>query len=427
MKNIMALLIAGAISLGGNAFAKDIIINDKGSVSIGDTLPKSLPGIYSRGLHIVNKAASQGKTVAGLRLEVAGKVDGGITSAYNADNSTGGLYVGTLSKHYLTLGTNSIGRLTITPDGHVGIGTYGALQPLHVQGNAYVYGKLGVGVASPANNLQVSGASALFSSDNGDFNVLISKKRESDNGSIVFQNNYTGRAQLGLVTDDNFHIQVSADGKKYNDALLINHNNGHIAVGSDNSASARFTIDDKDGGNALKAVSYNNGYSLIATKDGNGGAVLISKLDTGKGRSLHIVHNGSDPVMIIENSDAKLMVVDSNGNIGMGTAAPQGTLDVTGQIYQRGDQLYAKYVFEPDYRLESIKENAAFMRNNKHLKSMPQPATDAEGKEVIEIGSHYRGIVEELQKAHIYIEQLHSQMEEQNKRILLLEDRLSKN
>jgi hypothetical protein len=114
------------------------------------------------------------------------------------------------------------------------------------------------------------------------------------------------------------------------------------------------------------------------------------------------------------------------GNVGIGTVDPQGTLDVNGSIYQRGSELHADYVFEPNYRLESITEHTEFMWKNKCLKAIPKAKVDENGQEIIEVGAHRRGIVEELEKAHIYIEQLHKQIntiEERNKEI---EERLAK-
>ncbi len=81
------------------------------------------------------------------------------------------------------------------------------------------------------------------------------------------------------------------------------------------------------------------------------------------------------------------------GTVGIGTTSPQGKLDVNGSIYQRGSQLHADYVFEDNYKLESIREYAEFMWKNKHLKGIPKAWVDDQGQE----------IVEELEKAHIYI------------------------
>ncbi|MHC4559480.1 MAG: hypothetical protein ACYTFW_17960 [Planctomycetota bacterium] len=98
------------------------------------------------------------------------------------------------------------------------------------------------------------------------------------------------------------------------------------------------------------------------------------------------------------------------GNVGIGTLNPNGKLDVNGSIYQRGSSLHADYVFEPDYQLESIDEHSEFMWMNKHLKAIPKSEVDEGGREILEVGAHRKGIVEELEKAHIYIEQLHNRL-----------------
>jgi hypothetical protein len=118
------------------------------------------------------------------------------------------------------------------------------------------------------------------------------------------------------------------------------------------------------------------------------------------------------------NSSATERVrIDKDGNVGIGTLTPQGKLDVNGSIYQSGGVLHADYVFEDEYQLESIDEHAAFMWQNKHLKAIPKATIDKNGDEYVEVGAHRKGIVEELEKAHIYIDQL-------NMRINALESRL---
>lgn len=102
------------------------------------------------------------------------------------------------------------------------------------------------------------------------------------------------------------------------------------------------------------------------------------------------------------------LVVTTTGNVGIGTSIPAGKLDVYGSIYQSGGLLHADYVFQPEYKLESIEEHAEFMWQNKHLKAIPKAAVNARGDEVVDVGSHRRGIVEELEKAHIYIEHLNA-------------------
>ena len=112
---------------------------------------------------------------------------------------------------------------------------------------------------------------------------------------------------------------------------------------------------------------------------------------------------------------------DSAGNVGIGTTDPNGKLDVNGSIYQRGSSLHADYVFEAGYELESIDEHSEVMWQNKYLPAIPKARRDENGREILEIGAHRKGIVEELEKAHIYIEQLHKQNKTLEERVAALE------
>jgi len=83
---------------------------------------------------------------------------------------------------------------------------------------------------------------------------------------------------------------------------------------------------------------------------------------------------------------------------------------VNGAIYQRGGVLHADYVFEPGYRLESIEEHQRYAWEHKRLPGIAGRTVDGQGQEVVELGASQRGIVEELEKAHIYIGQLNDQL-----------------
>ena len=109
------------------------------------------------------------------------------------------------------------------------------------------------------------------------------------------------------------------------------------------------------------------------------------------------------------------------GNVGIGTPTPAGKLDVNGSIFQRGAVLFADYVFEPTYTLESIEEHADFMWNNKHLPAVGARKVDEQGREIVEIGARMRGLLEELEKAHIYISTLNVKVTEKDERVAKLE------
>lgn len=84
--------------------------------------------------------------------------------------------------------------------------------------------------------------------------------------------------------------------------------------------------------------------------------------------------------------------------------AVDGDVVVTGSITP-------DYVFEPDFELESIAAHAEFMWREKHLPAVPAARANGEGKGVVDLGARSQGALEELEKAHIYIEQLHQRIQ----------------
>jgi len=162
------------------------------------------------------------------------------------------------------------------------------------------------------------------------------------------------------------------------------------------------------------ASGYNSvaiGYHTIASGDYS--TTIGSSIIAAGNHSFGIGLNSTSYTI----NDAYTMAI-MGGEVGIGTTTPQGTLDVNGAIYQRGGLLHADYVFTDDYLLESIEEHSEFMWNRKHLPAVPKAKKDEEGSDIIEWGEHNRGMLEELEKAHVYIDQLNKSL---NKHQIIIE------
>lgn len=73
--------------------------------------------------------------------------------------------------------------------------------------------------ADSTNRLTVSANSILLSHDGADHRVKINKAAATDTASLLFQSDWSGRAELGLTGSDAFSIKVSGDGSGFITAL----------------------------------------------------------------------------------------------------------------------------------------------------------------------------------------------------------------
>jgi hypothetical protein len=92
---------------------------------------------------------------------------------------------------------------------------------------------LGIGAAlDPANPLSVAAGAALFNgaATGGDIRVKLNKGASTNTASLLYQDGLSGRAEIGLTGDDNFHFKVSPNGATWIDALAINATSGIVSA-----------------------------------------------------------------------------------------------------------------------------------------------------------------------------------------------------
>lgn len=113
--------------------------------------------------------------------------------------------------------------------------------------------RLGLGTtADAANPLAVKTNAALFTArasdegGDGDLRLTLNKTAPDDVLSLLFQSDYGGRAELGLVGDEDLSLKVSADGSTWRRVFRVDRAAGRILF--DQGATRReTTLFDADG------------------------------------------------------------------------------------------------------------------------------------------------------------------------------------
>ncbi|NDA45982.1 MAG: DUF2793 domain-containing protein [Alphaproteobacteria bacterium] len=104
---------------------------------------------------------------------------------------------------------------------------------------------LGLGTSADAlNPLAVKLNTCLFThvpaseGGTGDLRFKLNKETSSSTASQLYQSNWSGRAETGLMGDDHFRIKVSADGSLWRTALDIDPSSGQVTFPSGLSSSS---------------------------------------------------------------------------------------------------------------------------------------------------------------------------------------------
>lgn len=99
--------------------------------------------------------------------------------------------------------------------------------------------------------------------------------------------------------------------------------------------------------------------------------------------------------------------------VGFNSAGAQdaNNINITGSLTASGT-ITPDYVFEDSYDLISIEDHAKFMWENNHLPHVEKAKVDANGTPYFDMVSRSQDLLEELEVAHIYIQQLNEQVKQ---------------
>lgn len=84
--------------------------------------------------------------------------------------------------------------------------------------------------ADATSRLAVSADASLFNHAGTDHRLKLNKASAARTASLLFQDDWSGRAEIGLAGDDQFRIKVSPDGASWTEALVIDRTSGLVTL-----------------------------------------------------------------------------------------------------------------------------------------------------------------------------------------------------
>lgn len=202
---------------------------------------------------------------------------------------------------------------------------------------------VGINAASDTNNrLAVSAPATLLTHEGAGHQIKVNKAGLSDTASLLFQTNWSGRAEMGLAGNDDFSIKVSADGSTWTEVMRVGASDGVITT--DNMVGTVSAT--PSAGSAV--IETGTGANGTFTKFADG--TLICQLDsfsTASGAAatwtlpetfataaftVSVTVKGSTPAFATISSQSTTSVdIESFDMLGLATATPDVSLLAVGR------------------------------------------------------------------------------------------------
>jgi hypothetical protein len=284
-------------------------------------------------------------------------------------------------------------------------------------------GNVGIGVSNPDFKLQVSGFTEI-----GDQNAhdptkygVLQLTRPANQGDEKFHLSFVRSgntiAGMGYASNSNtFGIWVSPPQGTYSTPTIGIPSNGNVGIGTATPADKLHVM----GNLRLSAGSefYFADNGQIRSLDDN--HRILFRRDENK---MELREYGSIifSAGAVGSQETAKMVVNGDGNVGIGTTTPAYKLHVAGEMratrfWTEAGYDWADYVFDPGYHLPSLQEVKAYISKNHHLPEVP--STEDVKKDGINLSDNHVILLKKVEELTLYAI-------DQNEKLQLIEKKLS--
>ncbi|WP_281987686.1 tail fiber protein [Aquimarina aggregata] len=308
--------------------------------------------------------------------------------------------------------------ISILPDGNFGIGTNNPKAKLQISGRSSNWDEITQGLSTGTIHLDPNNTSNHFgnaitfgASDTSNKNAQagIYVRSDGNYGTKMYfstTDSYATGSKTAMSIDHKGNIGIGTA-----NPLAKFHTEGQARFGTSGVLTADWTYQTNWGGSSNKWAGYigfNASRNNEDTKDHYKGTNKYTSKGVFEGsnygfRWLYRNHNNHDSDG--QHQLTEFMRLANNGNLGIGTTAPDSKLTVKGKIHAEEVKIDLSvpapdYVFKKEYNLLSIGEVQQHIKDNGHLPNIPS-AKEME-KNGVELGIMNMKLLEKIEELTLY-------------------------
>jgi hypothetical protein len=305
------------------------------------------------------------------------------------------------------------------------------------QANTYPWlssGDVGIGTANPQAKLHISsGASGAQLSNPG----LIVESATHEYITLASAANTQRALLFSNPTAVNYAGISWEDGTRGNtmqfltatQARMVIDSGGGVGIGT-TSPQARLHISSGASGALLSnpgliVESATHEYITLASAANTQRALLFSNPTAVNYAGISWEDGTRGNTMQFLTAAQARMVIDNNGNVGIGTATPTQKLSVNGSIRAKEvivDTGWADYVFADDYKLKPLSEVEQQIKAEKHLPGIPSAADVAE--KGISVGEMQAKLLAKIEELTLHVIEQEKELREQKEQAVSRDQQL---